>query len=117
MLVLSCSVMSDSFATIWTVTCQVPLSMEFPRQGYCSGLPCLPSGDLPDPGMEPLSPVSPALQMDSLPAEPLDHTLYKLEDCCHIPSKSFSCLIFLVPLAIFRVITVSRSLTILCTSV
>ena len=88
--------MSDVFATPWTVACQVPLSVEFPRQGYCSGLPCLPSGDLSDPGIEPLSPVSPALQMDSLPTEPLDYTLYELEDRCRIPSKSFSCLIFLV---------------------
>ena len=31
--------MSDSFATPWTVACQAPLSMQFPRQEYCSGLP------------------------------------------------------------------------------
>ena len=33
-----------------------PLSMGFPRQGYCSGLPFPSPGDLPDPGMEPASP-------------------------------------------------------------
>ena len=37
----------------WTIACQAPLSMGFSRQGYCSGLPCPPPGDLPDPGMEP----------------------------------------------------------------
>ena len=41
--------MSNSFAIPWTVACQVPLSMGFPRQEYGSGLP-FPSGDLPDPG-------------------------------------------------------------------
>ena len=40
--------------------------MGFPRQEYWSGLPCRPPGDLPDPGIEP---VSPALQVDYLPVE------------------------------------------------
>ena len=35
------------FATPWTVAHQAPLSMEFPRQEYWSGLPCPPPGDLP----------------------------------------------------------------------
>ena len=39
------------FATPWTVACQAPLSMGFSRQEHWSGLPCLPRGDLPDPGM------------------------------------------------------------------
>ena len=39
--------MSDSFATPWTVACQAPLSMEFPRQEYWSGLPFPPPGHLP----------------------------------------------------------------------
>ena len=43
---------SNSFATLWTVACQAPLSMGFSRQEYCSGLPFPPPGDLPDPGME-----------------------------------------------------------------
>ena len=50
--------MSDSFATPWTVACQAPLSMGFPRQEYSSGLPFPSSGDLPDPGTEPTSPAS-----------------------------------------------------------
>uniref|UniRef100_A0AC11ENI9 Uncharacterized protein n=1 Tax=Ovis aries TaxID=9940 RepID=A0AC11ENI9_SHEEP len=44
--------------------------MEFFRQEYCSGLPSPPPGDLPKPGIQPASPVSPALQVDSSPAEP-----------------------------------------------
>ena len=35
--------------------------MAFPRQGYWSGLPFLPLGDLPDPGLKPESPMCPAL--------------------------------------------------------
>ena len=49
------------FATLWAVACQAPLSMEFSRQEYWSGLPCLPPGDLPNPGIDPMSLVSPAL--------------------------------------------------------
>ena len=44
------------FAALWTVARQIPLSMEFSRQEYWSGLPCPPPGDLPDSGMEPVSP-------------------------------------------------------------
>ena len=39
------------FVTPWTVACQVPLSMGFPRQEYWSGLPRPTPGDLPDPGI------------------------------------------------------------------
>ena len=65
--VLSHLIQVQLFAALWTVTCQAPLSMGFSRQEYCSGLPCPPPGDLPDPGIELVSPVSPALQVDSLP--------------------------------------------------
>ena len=47
--------------TPWTAAQQVPLSMELFRQEYWSGLPCPPPGDLPNPGTEPTSPVSPVL--------------------------------------------------------
>ena len=40
---------------------QAPLSMEFSRQEYSNGLPFPPSGNLPDPGMEPVSLVSSVL--------------------------------------------------------
>ena len=53
--------------TLWTVACRVPLSMGFSRQEYWSGLPFPSPGDLPDPGIELLSPAYPALQADSLP--------------------------------------------------
>ena len=48
-------------ATPWTVAFQAPLSMGFSRQKYWSGLPFSLLGDLPNPGIEPMSPVSPAL--------------------------------------------------------
>jgi len=49
------------FGTSWTVAPQALLSMGFSRQEYWSGLPCPPPGDLPDPGIEPVSLPSPAL--------------------------------------------------------
>ena len=49
------------FAMLWTVAHQAPLSMAFSRQEYWSGLPCPPPGDLPNPGIEPAFPMSPAL--------------------------------------------------------
>ena len=52
-----------TLATPWTVACQAPLSLGFLRQEYWSRLPFLSPGDLPDPGIEP---VSPALQEDCL---------------------------------------------------
>ena len=58
------------FATLWTIARQAPLSVGFPRQNYWSRLPFPPIGDLPDPGVEPASLTPPALQADSLPAEP-----------------------------------------------
>ena len=67
---LSCFSHIQLFATLWTVAHQAPLSTGFSRQEYWSGLPCPPPGDLPDSGIEPASPVSPALQAASLPTEP-----------------------------------------------
>ena len=73
--------------TLWTVAHQAPLSMGHSRQKHWSGLPCLPAGDPPNPGVKA---GSPALQTDSLPTWPpgkpkeflslsikihLDHTL------------------------------------------
>ena len=49
------------FVTLWTVAQQTPLSMGFSRQEYWSGLPRPPPGDLPNPGIEPMSLMSPAL--------------------------------------------------------
>ena len=58
----SCSVMSNS-VTPWTVAHQTPLSMEFSRQEYWSGLPFPSPGNLPNSGIEPRSLTS---QADSL---------------------------------------------------
>ena len=48
-------------ATQWTIARQAPLSMGFSRQAYWSGLPCPPPQDLPNPGIESTSLMSPAL--------------------------------------------------------
>ena len=55
------------FATRWTVARQASLSLGISRPEYWSGLPFPPLGDLPNPGIEPVSAVSPALQANSLP--------------------------------------------------
>ena len=59
------------FVTSWTVACEAPLSMTYFQREYWTGLPFPPLGDLPNPGIKPASPVSPALQADATPAEPL----------------------------------------------
>ena len=55
------------FVIPWTVACQAPLSVGFPRREYWSGLPFPSPGDLPNSSIEA---GSPALQADSLPPEP-----------------------------------------------
>ena len=70
MLKLTCSVVSDSSATPWTVARHAPLSRGFSRQESWSGLPFPPPGDLPDPGIEP---GSPAPQADSWLSELLEN--------------------------------------------
>ena len=55
------------FATPWTAAYQAPPSIGFSRQESWSGLPFPSPGDLPDPGIEPMSPT---LQADALPPEP-----------------------------------------------
>ena len=63
------SIVSD-FLQSYGLACQAPLSMEFSRQEYWSGSSCPPSGDLPNPGIEPDSLMSPALAGGSLPLMP-----------------------------------------------
>ena len=53
--------MPNYFVITWIVACQAPLSMEFSRQEYWSGLPFPAPGDIPDPGIEPTFLVSPEL--------------------------------------------------------
>ena len=57
---LHCAALSgiQFFETLWTVAHQGPLSMRFSKQEYCRGFPCLPPGDLPDPGIKLISYVS-----------------------------------------------------------
>ena len=49
------------FTTLWTVARRTPLSTEFSRQEYLSGVPFPTPGNLPDPGIEPASPEAPSL--------------------------------------------------------
>ena len=67
-----CSVLSQVrlFAILWTVACQAPLSMEFSRQEYWSGLPFPTPGNLPNLGIKPTSPASPALAGEFFTTEP-----------------------------------------------
>ena len=69
------------YANPCTIGCQSPLSMEFSRQEYWSGLPFSPPGDLPDLGIEP---GSAALQEDSLSTE-----LQGKPNCYQCPSPDF----------------------------
>ena len=72
------------FVTLQTVVYQAPLSMGFSSQEYWNELPCPPPSDFPDPGIEPKSPASPILQVDSLP---LNHqvSIYITESFCCTP--------------------------------
>ena len=70
-------VVSDSFATPWTVAHQSPLSMGFLREEYWSGLPFPSPEDLPDRRIKPMSP---ALQADSLPLSPKGSPGYDLDN-------------------------------------
>ena len=70
---MSACVVAPSCPTLYNpLDCSPPgSSVHGILQARCrSGLPCPFPGDLPSPGIEPASPVSPALQVDSLPAEP-----------------------------------------------
>ena len=69
------AVVSDSFVTPWTVAHQAPLSMGFLREEYWSGLLFPSLEDLPDPGIEL---VSPALSGGFFTTEPSEKPIYKL---------------------------------------
>ena len=64
-----------TLSTLWTVALQAPLSMGFSRQEHCSGSPCPPPGDLPDPGMEPMS-LYLLPKAEILPLMPIFHLQY-----------------------------------------
>ena len=78
-----CALVTQScvtFVTPWTVAHQDPLSMGFFKQEYWTRLPSLSPGDLPDPEIEP---VSPALQVDSLPLCHLGSKIINQLCCAH----------------------------------
>ena len=64
-----CTRVIASFVTDSVTPCAVVLSVGFSRRENWSGLPCPPPQGLPDPGVEPESPASPALQVGFLPSE------------------------------------------------
>ena len=84
---------SQSCLTLpWTAS--LPLSLEFSRQEYQSGLPIPSSGDCPDPG------IKTALQADSLPSEPQARKVWVGEPWANLPSQLFlrlGCPFFLCP--------------------
>ena len=79
---------------LWTVALQVPLSMGFPKQEHWNGLSCPPPGGLPKPGIQPVSPVAPALQVDSLSLSHQGRSLLSatVSIFLMIPSASMDCL-------------------------
>ena len=60
--------------TPWTAAHQAPLSVRFPRQEHWSRLPCPPLGDLPDPGIKPVSLASSSLAGRFCTTAPLEET-------------------------------------------
>ena len=55
-----------NLVTQWTIACQAPLYVRFSRQEYWNGLPCFSPRDLPDPGTDPVTLISPALASEVL---------------------------------------------------
>ena len=84
---VSCSVMSNCLWPPWTVAFQAPLSMEFSKQECWSRLPFSSTGGLPNPGIEPESPV---LQADSLLAEPTGKS-WVVQTRVHFPDTVTYC--------------------------
>ena len=82
---VSCSVVSDS-VTLWTAAIRLLCPWRFSRQEHWCGFPCPPPGDLPNPGIEPPSPESLALQAASLP---LSHQGSPTEQA-KVPELSFT---------------------------
>ena len=93
------------FSTPWTIAHQAPLSIEFSRQEYWSGLPFSTPEDLPDPEIEPKSLASPALAVDSLPLHHLGspYKVSQVQLFSITTSVSFSsyCLTFVLILSLW----------------
>ena len=78
------------FVTVWTVAFLAPLSMGFFRQEYWCWLPFPPSEDLLNFGIKHTLPVSPALQVDSLPAEPLGKSIGQILGGKHFSAQAMT---------------------------
>ena len=72
-------VFSHSVLTPWTVAHQAPLSMGFSRQEYWGRLPFSSSGDLPNLGIKPVSPVSPSLAGRLFTTEPQGKPIHRFD--------------------------------------
>ena len=81
------------FATLWIVTCQAPLAMGLSWKECWSGLPFPPPEDLPDPGIDP---VSPAWQANYLPLSHLGIFFWSSKNYKIIPLKIFSSIVTLI---------------------
>ena len=95
--------------TLWTAARQAPLSVRFSRQKYWSGLPCPPPENLPDPGIEPASLMSPTLAgrfyttstvsvlhlicWDCLRLFHISAEVKGLDCCCHAPTLGRVCVL------------------------
>ena len=79
------------FASPWTIACQAPLSMEFFRPGYWSGLTFSSLGDLPDPEIKPASLVFPTLASEFLSTTREDSRSQSWDPTLHtVPSQAVS---------------------------
>ena len=93
---------AQSCPPLCTVAHQTPLPMGFSRQERWSGLPFPPPGDASNQGIEPMSPVAPALQVDSLSSEQAV-VIFRLSDAKrqltgkdpHDEKVQFTCLVVL----------------------
>ena len=86
------------FVTPWTVARQALLSIGFCRKEYWSVLPCPPPGDLPNPGIEPTSLVSPALAGEFFNTNTTWEALSYGSTALFFTTKIFTCLSVSVPL-------------------
>lgn len=66
------------FTAPWATVCQPPLSIGSSRQKYLSALPFLPPGNVPDPGLKPMSPESPELAGRFFTTEPREKPAYRI---------------------------------------
>ena len=93
MYTVCCSAMFDSFATPWSVAHWAPLSIEFARQEYQSGLPFPSPRDLPYPGIEPV--LAGRFFTTELPGKPLVFTFIFTLNCSRYRSEFLISIIYL----------------------